>query len=124
MGRRIDQLPLKTSLATTDLLIGHDGSAGFQVAVSDASTSLGGGGGLGGGVVTSILMECADDSSKHRVVLRLRDGIYGMSVRQDSETGTSVTSLTIQCQDDSSDHLVTLRLRDGIYLLRVNQDPA
>lgn len=123
MGRRINELPLKTSLATTDLLIGHDGAAGFQVAVSDASSSLGGGG-IGGGTVTSILMECADDSTKHRVVLRLRDGIYSMSVRQDAETGTSVTSITMQCPDDSSDHLVSLRLRDGIYLLRVNQDPA
>ena len=36
MGRRLNQLPIKNSLDPTDLLIGHDGSAGFQVAVADA----------------------------------------------------------------------------------------
>lgn len=129
MGRRLDELPLKLALASTDLLIGHDGSAGFQITVADASSafasgSSGGSGdtGIGSSVVTGILMECADDGSNHRLRMRLRDGVYSLGVNQDAESGDAVTSITMRCQEDDTDHLLTLRLRDGAYVLRVNQD--
>lgn len=76
-----------------------------------------------GGVLTSFLIHCPDDSSIHRVHLKLDRGLYFLWPDPTPEDGDAISSFVMRSTDDETDHLVTLRLIQGVYTLLPDQTP-
>lgn len=74
------------------------------------------------GLITSLLMQCDDDGTKHYVRMKKIGSDYHLVPDQDASTGDAITSLTMRADDDT-DHLVVLRQINGVYHIVPDQDP-
>lgn len=126
MGRRLNQLPVKSSLASGDYLVGHDSASGFRIAQEDLSIGGGGGGSnpdyearisaleaeiVAGAVLPSFVMSCASTSTNHRVSVINAPGIgFYLYVNPTPEAVDAVSGITMTT--GSENVLVTL-VKDG-----------
>lgn len=74
------------------------------------------------GLISSLLMLCEDDATKHYVRLKNINGVYHLVPDQDPSDGDAITSFTMRADDDT-DHLVVLKKINGVYNVVPDQDP-
>ena len=125
-GRRLDEFDESSTLNGDEYLLGYRSSAkGTRISkVNLEAWLIALGGGLGtGSTVNSVLMECADDGTKHRLTLLMVDGVYVLSVDQEAEAAASIDSINLRCPDDGSVHALEIKKFGGTYVVTVDQDP-